>query len=272
MKPLYLLTFLLAAFAVPGITRAQAQDTLYYDILNHHVAREKAQYIRVRTTTPAGSQVVDRYLDGKMRMTGTFIDDSMKIRTGKFDYYYKDSGNLMRRNFYEFNKENGPDTTFYPDGKIHIAGTQHFGKMDGEWTGYYPDGKLSGKAVYKDSIQQSATIYQEDGSVNNKIRQFYVESNYPGGIPAWIAYLQNTLRYPNSAVRHEIQGTVVIQFKVTKDGKPSEFEVIRSADPSLDMEALRVLKKTTRWDPAIIGGQYADTYKRQPIIFKLTPQ
>ena len=270
MKPFYLLAILLST--VTAQTLAQTQDTLYYDILSHPSAREKAYFTRVRTKGPDGWQFVDRYLDGKKKMTGTFIDDSMKIKTGKFEYYDRDGGNLLERTFFEFNKENGPDTTFYPDGKIHMTGTQHFGKMNGEWIGYYPSGKLSGKAVYKDSIQQSATLYLEDGSVNTKITQFYVESIYPGGIPAWIAYLQNTLRYPNSAVRHEIQGTVVIQFKVAKDGKPSEFEIVQSADPSLDKEALRVLKKTERWEPAIVGGRYADTYKRQPIVFKLTPQ
>jgi len=61
---------------------------------------------------------------------------------------------------------------------------------------------------------------------------------------------------------------VVISFKVSKEGVASGFVLDQSADPYLDAEALRVLKLSTTWEPAIFGGIYCDSYKKQPIVFK----
>jgi len=95
-----------------------------------------------------------------------------------------------------------------------------------------------------------------------------IESEYPGGSAAWQRYLNKTLRYPQEAIDNEIQGTVVIQFIVDKEGNVSDVEAI-SGPEELRAEAVRVIKKSGKWTPAVQNGRQVKSYKKQPIVFRL---
>lgn len=95
-----------------------------------------------------------------------------------------------------------------------------------------------------------------------------IESDYPGGASAWMRYLNKSLRYPQEAIDNEIQGTVVVQFIVDKAGVVSDVEAI-SGPQELRDEAVRVIKKSGQWTPAVQNGRQVKSYKKQPIVFKL---
>lgn len=95
-----------------------------------------------------------------------------------------------------------------------------------------------------------------------------IESSYPGGAAAWQRYLIKTLRYPQEAQDNEIQGTVVVQFIVDKAGMVSSVEAI-SGPKELQDEAVRVIKKSGQWTPAVQNGRQVKSYKKQPIQFRL---
>ncbi len=98
------------------------------------------------------------------------------------------------------------------------------------------------------------------------------EAEYPGGANQWLRFLNKKLQYPDSAVVYEIQGTVIVDFLVSKEGKAGHFRVGVSANKYLDEEALRVMNEMPLWIPAISGGIPTESYKRQPIIFSLQSQ
>src|SRR5215831_20541908 len=95
-----------------------------------------------------------------------------------------------------------------------------------------------------------------------------IESEYPGGAAAWQRYLGKSLRYPQEAIDAEIQGTVVVQFIVDKEGNVSDVEAISGPNELRD-EAVRVIKKSGKWTPAVQNGRQVKSYKKQPIVFKL---
>ncbi|HJU45166.1 MAG TPA: TonB family protein [Chitinophagaceae bacterium] len=95
-----------------------------------------------------------------------------------------------------------------------------------------------------------------------------IESEYPGGQAAWARFLNKTFQYPSAASEAGIQGTIVVQFVVDKEGKVSDVQVI-SGPEELRAEALRVIKKSGKWIPAIQNGHQVKSYKKQPIVFKL---
>ncbi|MDI3322426.1 energy transducer TonB [Pinibacter soli] len=95
-----------------------------------------------------------------------------------------------------------------------------------------------------------------------------IESEYPGGTSAWARYLNKSLTYPTEAQEAEIQGTVVVQFIVDKEGIVSEVEAI-SGPKELQAEAVRVIKKSGKWTPAVQNGRQVKSYKKQPITFRL---
>jgi len=98
-----------------------------------------------------------------------------------------------------------------------------------------------------------------------------IESEYPGGASAWQRYLNKNLRYPQDAIDNEIQGTVIVQFIVDKAGVVSDVEAIAGPNELRD-EAVRVIKKSGQWTPAVQNGRQVKSYKKQPIVFRLESQ
>ncbi|HLK29440.1 MAG TPA: energy transducer TonB [Puia sp.] len=100
-----------------------------------------------------------------------------------------------------------------------------------------------------------------------------IESSYPGGTDAWARYLNKTLHYPDEAINNEIQGTVTVQFIVDKEGNVSDVQAVSGpTDGGLRDEAVRVIKKSGKWTPAVQNGRQVKSYKKQPIVFKLDSQ
>jgi TonB family protein len=95
-----------------------------------------------------------------------------------------------------------------------------------------------------------------------------ISPEYPGGAHGWMRFLNKTFRYPDEAVEKEIQGTVVLQFIVEKDGSLSAIEALSGPDV-LKAEALRVIKQSEKWRPAMQNGVVVKAYHKQPITFRL---
>ena len=98
-----------------------------------------------------------------------------------------------------------------------------------------------------------------------------IESEFPGGARGWLAYLNSHLVYPKKAVRKRIEGTVLLQFIVDKDGTVSDLKVL-DGDPILAEAALKAMEDTPKWIPAVQNGKRVKSYKKQPIQFKLVAQ
>lgn len=92
---------------------------------------------------------------------------------------------------------------------------------------------------------------------------------FPGGMKELLKFLQDNVKYPESAMKKNVQGRVIVQFVVEKDGTPTEFNVVRSVDPDLDAEALRVLKTMPKWKPGMQRGEVVRVKFTVPVAFKL---
>ncbi len=92
---------------------------------------------------------------------------------------------------------------------------------------------------------------------------------YPGGIVEFMKWLQRTLRYPPAAQQQGVQGTVMVSFIVNVDGTITEQKVVRSVNPDLDAEALRVISNMPKWKPGLEKGKPCRTLFAIPIVFKL---
>lgn len=92
---------------------------------------------------------------------------------------------------------------------------------------------------------------------------------FPGGMKEMLKFLQENVKYPENAMKNNVQGGVIVQFVVEKDGTPTEFKVLRSVDPDLDAEALRVMKAMPKWKPGMQKGQVVRVKFTVPVSFKL---
>lgn len=93
---------------------------------------------------------------------------------------------------------------------------------------------------------------------------------FPGGTQAMYKFLSENVKYPEIAKANKIQGRCVCQFVVEKDGRLTNFEIVRSTgDASLDKEALRVLKSMPKWKPGHQKGKFVRVSYTIPVTFKL---
>lgn len=102
-----------------------------------------------------------------------------------------------------------------------------------------------------------------------QIQSLDSEPEYPGGINGLMSFLAQNLVYPESAMESNIQGKVVLKFVVTKDGNVANVEVVRSVDPALDAEALRVISLLKGFTPGVYEGKKVNVWYTLPVNFKL---
>ena len=122
------------------------------------------------------------------------------------------------------------------------------------------------KAAVVDETSQPAKA-KDDGPYNMAVVEQLPQ--FPGGNAAMYRWISEHIMYPTEAQENGIQGRVVVQFTIGKDGSISNVNVVRGKDPALDAEAIRVIKAMPRWSPGRNNGQPVNVYYSLPITFKM---
>ena len=92
---------------------------------------------------------------------------------------------------------------------------------------------------------------------------------FPGGIPSMFNYLSKNLKYPVVAEENGIQGRVILTCVIERDGTISNVKVVKSIDPSLDKEALHLVRAMPHWTPGKHNGSVVRVRCTIPVTFKL---
>ena len=92
---------------------------------------------------------------------------------------------------------------------------------------------------------------------------------FPGGMAECLKFLGKNIKYPTISQENGVQGKVIVQFVVNKDGSIVDPVVVRSVDPYLDKEALRVIKTMPKWKPGMQKGQPVRVKYTVPVTFRL---
>ena len=92
---------------------------------------------------------------------------------------------------------------------------------------------------------------------------------FPGGDIALMKYLSSHIQYPAMAAENNVQGKVILQFVIEKDGRVGEVKLARSVDKDLDKEAIRVVKSLPKFSPGRQNGQPVRVWYTLPVSFRL---
>lgn len=92
---------------------------------------------------------------------------------------------------------------------------------------------------------------------------------FPGGMAALMQYLGKNIKYPTIAQENGTQGRVIVQFVVNKDGSIVDPKVVRSVDPYLDKEAIRVISAMPKWKPGMQRNKPVRVKYTVPVSFRL---
>jgi protein TonB len=93
--------------------------------------------------------------------------------------------------------------------------------------------------------------------------------SFPGGDTELFKFIYDNIKYPELAKENNIQGKVILRFCVTYKGTVDQVSVVRGVDPSLDEEAIRVIKMLPLWKPGKQGGKPVNVWYSVPISFQL---
>jgi TonB family protein len=96
------------------------------------------------------------------------------------------------------------------------------------------------------------------------------QPKYPGGEKAMMEYFRTSMKYPRNCMENNIQGRVIVTFVVNKDGSIVEAEVVKSVDPELDAEALRLVNSMPSWTPGTQNGKAVRVKFTVPVTFRLS--
>lgn len=125
------------------------------------------------------------------------------------------------------------------------------------------------QAVFVEVTDDVPVVVEE---VEEEQEIFQVVENmpeFPGGTQKLLEYLKKNIKYPTICQEQGIQGRVVVQFVVNKDGSIVDPEVIKPVNPYLDKEALRVVSTMPKWKPGEQRGKPVRVKFTLPVQFKL---
>lgn len=115
--------------------------------------------------------------------------------------------------------------------------------------------------------QSNQQVKETDGTKSSQVIEEM--PMFPGGEKALVNYLKENLKYPTVPAENGIQGRVIVLFKVEADGSLTDVRIGGSVDPSIDREALRLVKAMPKWIPGKQDGKPVPVKFQLPITFSL---
>ena len=126
--------------------------------------------------------------------------------------------------------------------------------------GYAPEEEKK-QPVAKEEVKQT-----EEEVIFQVVEQM---PEFPGGMGEAMKFLAKNIKYPVAAQQAKIEGRVIVQFVVGRDGSISDVHTVRSVSPELDAEAIRVVSMMPKWNPGKQRGKAVPVSYTMPIMFRL---
>ena len=240
-KNTLMILFLLSTLIAVG------QDTIYLDYeLNKVSSIKHASYYKTvlneQADTNRATEIV-YFISGQIKTLKSYSNYKDKKLDGKLKEWYE-NGQIRKDIDYKDGKKNGQLLTYWDNGKPKRIDT------------YENDKLIEGKCINSDGAE---TIHYD-----------YVKiPEFPGGINELMQYLVIELKYPNKSRKKGIEGRVLVNFIVNKNGAISNIKIVQSVNDELDKEAIRVVKNMPKWEPGMEDGEAVRVAFNLPINFKL---
>ncbi|TFF36160.1 energy transducer TonB [Mucilaginibacter psychrotolerans] len=152
---------------------------------------------------------------------------------------------------------------------IKEQGPVNNGLREGAWKGEDKTLKLTFIETYKNNELLSGSATDSSSLTTTYSGARMTSPQFEGGYAAFSRYIRDHIIYPNDARAHDIEGIVILQFVLEKDGSVTEIKVLRSVSKSLDEEAVRVIRESPKWIPGTRFGRPVRVSYAVPVNFKL---
>jgi TonB family protein len=214
-----------------------------------------------KSGSPDGT-IISYYPSGKAQAIESF---NAEDNTSFIVNYYDSIGNQIITN------GNGRCTCFFDSyrwSQKYEKGIYRNSKKDSLWTGH----DLSGKTIFKEFYMSDSLISGESYDSLGAVYSYHVVEKMAEpkkGLQDVYERIGKSLRYPAEARRFNVQGKVIVQFVVEKDGSIDDVKCIKGIGGGCDEEAVRVVKSLPAWKPGLVRGQAVRTKYVLPLNFKM---
>jgi len=232
-------------FSMYAMLHAQTVDTIWYNQKWEKTIQPSAYHF-YRTIKPDTArryyEVTDHYSNGQIQMHGYFTSLEPEERGGEFTYY-NEQGIMTKK-------------------LIWIK------KIVAEVFDYDAQGKQTGHTIKKEYLD---TLTPEEKLAKYGIKHIDQGPQYPDGSERLAIFLKENVVYPTEAVREQIEGLVFVTARIDKKGRMQSINIVESAHPILDKEALRVASKLPKkgWTPGKDKGKLVEADFTIPFNFRL---
>jgi TonB family protein len=209
----------------------------------------------------------------KMKHNGKFSKEYLIYKTDDFRNgectRFRKNGDTVMHFFYKDAKRDGLLRIWKKRGHLYKKAFIKDDFEDGITEYYYPNSKISAKYLMEKGKVVESTFWNEDGSELNDVRLANVRPKFQGKDEnAFIRWVATRLIYPPDCVRLNIEGTVLLTFKISAKGLVREVTAIKSPHFQLEAEAIRVVESSPAWTPAVLHNQVSEIILVFPVIFK----
>lgn len=228
------------------------------------------------------------YSNGKLKSIGKYVNNKKEdVWIGYHlngymsdSAYYKDG--LPAGNAMEWHDNGYPsDSTHYnedgstvkirwfPNGNISEAGRLNpAGKLTGKWQFFHSNGQLSASETYNNGILVDRKYFTEEGTPMTDTTDHTRKAEFKGGINAWSKYLEKNLYFPaHYQIVNGDKAVVVVNFTIDENGKITNTDLHTPFHPAFNDIALKVVRTSPAWLPAIDHNRRVLYRHRQAIFF-----
>lgn len=185
----------------------------------------------------------------------------------EYAYYLSSTLKIYTLETYKDEKADSADGLFAYynySGNIDSAGYVSNFKRVGFWRFYDSNGQKADSVLYTKKYENGILI-SESNKPSQKDTTNFIEAKFESN---WSKFLEKQLTYPENALKNKSQGKVNYAFTINTEGKIIELYLLKSQNLYLDLEAKRIIKKSSGlWTPATKDGKLTNSYHSQQIYF-----
>ena len=239
------------------------------------------------------------YKNGNRKSKGTYLSDGNDIIGQKVNgwYYWRENGLIQLEELYGLDKttntfkeytinvwdtagiqkvvDGNGDCSFREEyllsgdsiEEITFSGSVKYGRIDGIWKGYYADGTLFCEETYNSEGLVRGKSYDRNGT-SYTYNEVEVKPEFNGGDSARNSFLHKNMNYPLWEISEQTNGKVLVRIVIDKTGKVKDAKIMRPLSPSIDKEALRVVKMLPDFKPGKLRGRTVSVNYDLPLVYQ----
>lgn len=159
--------------------------------------------------------------------------------------------------------------SWFDDGAPSAGGFVQKNELHGRWKYYHHNGQVSGELLYEKGKVVEEKYYQEDGTPLADPKKAFGDAHFKnGGNKGWVKYMEKSVYWPQGVVLTNTEFvTIGISYTINEEGKPVDVEVYTPFNSLFDDIAVKIIRNSPAWVPAVLYNRKVKQHFRQPVTF-----